>query len=76
MEVAQLSRDVSVVGGVVEVSVTESCKSAVIPKRAALPKIAWRRNPLEQSKASFGRSRDNSLLYHSIRDRSLRRLSA
>lgn len=41
MEVAQLSLEVFVVGGSVDVSTTESCKSEVIPKRTALPRIAF-----------------------------------
>lgn len=42
MEVAQLRRDVSTDGGVVELSTTDSFRSVVIPKREALPRIACR----------------------------------
>jgi hypothetical protein len=41
MDVAQLKRDVSVVGGCVEVSVIARCRSVVIPNKEALPRIAY-----------------------------------
>lgn len=41
MEVAQLRRDVSTDGGVVELSTTDRLRSVVIPKREALPRIAY-----------------------------------
>lgn len=42
MEVAQLRREVLTAGGVVELSTTtERCKSSVMPRRAALPRIAY-----------------------------------
>ena len=44
MDVAQLSLDVSTVGGEVEWSTTCNAKSVVMPKSDALPKMAWQAN--------------------------------